>query len=160
MVDIELPRQNGESTKAHQARIEYVTMGAGRSLDKLRQKYGRNPAYTRHLERWSSQYGWVVSAEQYDEACASITMQQASAQHQADLAAFRTRCAESGRALYSVSVRLLKLFDTRLQSGLIEIGPGTLQLVANAFKTALDLEATALRVEELLEAHEDEYREQ
>ncbi len=62
--------------------------------------------------------------------------------------------------MYSVSVRLLKLFDTRLQSGLIEIGPGTLQLVANAFKTALDLEATALRVEELLEAHEDEYREQ
>lgn len=55
-----------ESAKAYQASLEYCEMGRERSLAKLAQKWGKSESYVGQLERWSSQYGWVERAKQYD----------------------------------------------------------------------------------------------
>jgi len=62
-----------ESPKAHQALLDYWTMGSGRSLPKLTRRYQELPEYTqpdhpdyrepptshlRTLKRWSSDHGW------------------------------------------------------------------------------------------------------
>ena len=63
---IEIPRLPDETPRAYAARVEYLTMGAGRSLDKLRQNHGKTTAtYTRQVENWSAKYGWQHHAAQY-----------------------------------------------------------------------------------------------
>lgn len=45
---------------------EYCLLGPGRSLAKLAEKGGKSTVYVRQLERWSSAYGWVTRAREYD----------------------------------------------------------------------------------------------
>lgn len=62
MAEITIPRLPDESARAYAARVDYVTAGPGRSLEKLQQKIGKNTSYVRQLSEWSSRYGWVESA--------------------------------------------------------------------------------------------------
>lgn len=55
-----------ESPKAAAAFREYCALGPGRSLAKLAEKIGKSSGYTRQLETWSSAFGWVARAGQYD----------------------------------------------------------------------------------------------
>ncbi len=143
---IELPRLDNESARAYAARTEYILMGAERSTAKVGQKLGKTKDL---MDRWSSRYGWADRAREYDEQMTYITIQAASDAYRADLADYRKRYGEMGKALYQASALLLKRVIE--QSKTLDIGPGTLTLITNAAKTAADLEALALRVEDLLQ---------
>ncbi len=166
---IELPRIDGESSRAYAARVEYVTMGAGRSLDKLRQKYVKNTSYIRQLQEWSAQYGWVSSAEKYDSEVALITVNEAASQYQADLKAFRTKYGKTGDDLHKVANAMLVVFSQQIQGKKIvdkegkthilpgiEMNAGTLGQIKAALQAAADLEALSLRVESLLNSQQQE----
>jgi hypothetical protein len=158
---IELPRIEGESNRAYAARVEYVTMGAGRSLDALSQKYTKN---IQLYKKWSAQYGWVDSARQYDEQLAYITIQEASEKHRADLEIHRKQAMDAGRSLYGVAGQMLQQLNTAMANPKkikgedgrwytlhgIEMTSATLTTVARALQTALDLTAHALGVDEVL----------
>lgn len=148
---ITLPRIEGESARAYQARVEYVTMGAGRSIDKLADQNGikTGSRVSRYLE-WSRKYGWVDSARQYDEQVAYVTVQEAAEEYRADLADYRKRYGDMGKVLYSSAAKMLKKINASLDNGSIPLGPNAMLTVLNAAKTAADLEALALRVENLL----------
>jgi hypothetical protein len=147
---ITLPRIEGESARAFRARTEYVLMGADRSLDKTRQKLGKSAGYTRVLQEWSSRYGWQDSARAYDEQISYITVQEAADAYRSDLADYRKRYGDMGKALYGSAAKMLKKINASLDNGSIPLGPNAIVSVLNAAKTAADLEALALRVEHLL----------
>jgi hypothetical protein len=167
---IELPRLPDESARAYAARVEYVTMGAGRSLEKLRQKYNRNTSYIRQLAEWSAKYGWVGSADKYDAEISYITVQDAADRYRTDLEAHRKKASEAGGALYAVAGQLLKqvnqaLNQPRVIMGAdgnrytlhgIELNGNTLSIVSRAMQTALDLEAHALNIDKLLPSLTDD----
>jgi hypothetical protein len=56
-----------ESSKAKAACDLYVGMGVDRSMAKVAMQMGHPPGYVRMLETWSSQFGWVERAKQYDK---------------------------------------------------------------------------------------------
>lgn len=151
---IELPRLEGESAKAHLARIEYVTMGAGRSFDRLLNRYQsatKAPPTKRRdtIVDWSVRYGWQDSAREYDDQIAFLTIQEAADQYRADLADYRKRYGDMGKALYGSAAKLLRKVNATLDLSEMA-GLGSLITVINAVKTAADLEALALRIEPLL----------
>jgi hypothetical protein len=158
---IELPRIEGESARAYQARTQYVAMGPQRSLERLRQQIGNRSV--RYLEIWSSQFGWSDSARQYDEQVAYLTIQDAASQYQEDLKAFRIKYGKAGDDLHKVSTAMLSLFARHLQGKTVvdkdgnkhvipavEMNANTLGQIKSALQAAADLEALALRVEGLL----------
>ena len=65
-------RQSGETKKAVIACNDYLRMGPGRSLAKLRRRYAEDTSkyaitvHLRTLQGWSAKYGWVKRAEEYD----------------------------------------------------------------------------------------------
>lgn len=140
-----IERLEGESSRAYAARVEYVTMGAQRSLEKLSQKSTKN---IQLFKRWSGQYDWVECARKYDEQVAFLTAQEAADQYRADLADYRKRYGEMGKALFGAAAKLL----TRIHkaASTMKVSAASLTLVTNAAKTAADLEALALRVEHVL----------
>jgi hypothetical protein len=142
---ITLPRIEGESARAYAARVEYVTMGAGRSLETIGQKLGKSKAL---MERWSSQYGWVDSARQYDEQVAYLTVQESADKYRADLEEHRKRASEAGKALYAVAGKLLQRMNA--QAATLELNANSLAIIKGALQTALDLEAHALGVDAVL----------
>lgn len=143
LTTIEIPRLPNESARAYAARVEYVTMGPGRSLARLGQSSGRHKTL---YEQWSAKYGWVESARRYDEAVAYITVQEAAAAYRRDLEEHRERASKAGKALYGVAVEMLG----KLRSAPVEYTPATLATIARALTVALDIEAHALRVADLL----------
>jgi uncharacterized protein YcfJ len=164
---IELPRLENESARAYAARVEYVTMGAGRSIDKLADQQGRKKgssgSRSTTLLEWSRKYGWVDSARQYDEQIAYLTVQDAAQQYQESLRAFRVKYGKTGEDLHKVASVMLSVFAQQLQGKTItdkdgkkhviaamEMNAGTLGQIKAALQTAADLEALALRVEGLL----------
>jgi hypothetical protein len=165
---IELPRIEGESAKAHQARIDYVTMGAARSIDKLRQNYGKTTAYTRQLEVWSSQYGWAESAKQYDSEVSYLTVQEAQEQHRADLAAHREKAMTSAKNLMALAGGLTRIMGDALTQPRkvegkdgkvytlhkVQVDANTLTTISRALQTALDLEAHALGIDQIEETQD------
>lgn len=158
---IELPRIDGESAKAHAARIEYVLMGPQRSQEAVSQKLGKSRQL---MYRWATQYGWSDSARQYDDQVAYVTVQEASEKHRADLEAHRKQAMDAGRSLYSVAGQMLQQLNVALANPKrikgedgkyytlhgIEMTSTTLTTVARALQTALDLSAHALGVDDVL----------
>ena len=57
----------GETDTAYDRFMAYLKLGTERSLDKVRQNYGKTTAYKRQLEKWSSKYDWVDRCRAYDE---------------------------------------------------------------------------------------------
>jgi hypothetical protein len=62
-------RQEGESAEAFAAAEAYFVLGAGRSLAKVGQKWGKSRSL---LERWSQEWRWVERAEAYDRRMARV----------------------------------------------------------------------------------------
>lgn len=165
---IELPRIEGETPKAHRARIDYVTMGTERSLDKLRQRYGRTTAYTRQLELWSSQFGWADSARQYDEQVSYLTVQDAADAYRASLEAHREKAMTSAKNLMALASGLTRIMgDALTQPRTIKGEDGktytlhkvvadasTLTTISKALQTALDIEAHALGIDQMEETQD------
>lgn len=158
---IELPRLDGERAERYEARVIYVTMGAARSLEAVRQKIGKRSA--RRLEMWSAEDHWTDHARQYDDQVAYLTVQEAAAQYQEDLKSFRVKYGKAGDDLHKVASAMLSLFARYLQGKTIEdkngvkhvipaveMNANTLGQIKAALQAAADLEALALRVEHLL----------
>lgn len=101
---IEIPRLDGETPRAYAARVEYLTMGAGRSLHKLedvlRQKRGKSAVRT--LEEWSARYGWQRSAELYDQALASVAVARHRAEYDKALEEHRRKVLEKTASLTKI----------------------------------------------------------
>jgi hypothetical protein len=151
-----IERLPDESARAFRARTEYVMMGPDRSLDKLRQRIGKSAAYTRQLEEWSSRYDWGATARAWDDQQAASALHQASEAYRADLADYRKRYGDMGKALYRSAAKMLRKINAKLDDPKTELGAGALLTALNAAKTAADLEALALRVENLLNTESDE----
>ena len=66
VIENPLAQLEEETDKAYQYFVCYAEMGPDRSIEKVRQNYGKSTAYRRHLEKWSSENGWVERANQYD----------------------------------------------------------------------------------------------
>ncbi len=71
-------RKENETDKAVIACNDYLRMGAGRSIDKVQQKYSDSTVESpptknlRVLFRWSSSFGWVERAQAYENALQAI----------------------------------------------------------------------------------------
>jgi uncharacterized protein YcfJ len=165
---IDLPQYDDESAKAYRARVEYVTMGEGRSLEKLADRAQSAPKARLSqrlatLKEWSARYGWVESARQYDQSLAYITVQEAQARYREDIAEYRQRYQQTGKDLHKVATALLGQMAQYMRGKTIEgkdgktytvpafeMNGGTLGQIKSAFQAAADLEALALRIEPLL----------
>lgn len=161
-----------ESNRAFAARIEYVTMGPDRSLDKTRQRLGKSAGYTRQLQEWSTRYGWASTAAGWDNQQAAVALRIASEKYRADLEKHRSEASEAGHALYVVAGQLIRSINEILgrpkkikgEDGKIytvhniDLNANTFSIAARAMQTALDLKAHALNVDKLLPslASEDE----
>jgi hypothetical protein len=146
---ITIPKLEGETPRAYAARVEYLTMGAGRSLDKLRQNHGKTTAtYTRQVENWSAKYGWQAAASEYDQTVATLAAQAHAVEYQEHLKAQRDDAMNYGKALCAVAAQML----TQLQKSHkdIDYTPAALATIAKALTTGLDLRAHALDLERII----------
>lgn len=157
---IELPRLPDESARAYAARVAYVTMGAGRSIERA----ARNNAKTiPHYKVWSVKYGWVEHARRYDDQVAFLAVQEAAAQYRVDLEEHRARYQKAGKDLYTVAAGLLAQCARAVRGQTIrdaagkewtipamELTPATVATAMRALATAADLEAHALRIAEIM----------
>lgn len=149
-VAIDLPRLPGESARAYDARLRYVTMGPLRSIAAVGQQLGINGASRAgHLLRWSSQYQWVESAEAYDTALAEHAIQAAAVEQLAEIAAHRQRAKQAGERLHDVAVAMLDRLEARADD--LAYTPATLATIARALVVASDLEAHALQLVHVLQ---------
>jgi len=149
---ITIPRLPDESARAYAARVEYITAGPQRSLEKLRGQSGDKAGIPRRfntIAEWSSRFNWVEHAARYDETVYTLAARDAADAYRKDLADYRKRYGDAGKALFGASVRLLDRINRTIASA-ENINPGSISLVTNGLKTAADLEALALRVENLL----------
>lgn len=157
---ITLPRLERESPRAYAARVEYVTMGPKRSLEVLTQKWSKSRSL---VGRWSTQYDWVEHARQYDDQVAYLTVQAAASAYREHVEEHRKRYGETGKKLHAAAVNMLGLIVQAMRGVEIEgkdgktytiprmkVESGSLTTVARALTIAADLEAHALRLDELL----------
>ncbi len=161
---ITIPKLESETPRAYAARVEYLTMGAGRSLDRLRQNHGKTTAtYTRQVEDWSAKYGWQRHAEQYDQTLATLAAQAHAEQYRRDLDEHRQRYQKAGRDLHAIAQGLLAQCARAVRGEVVrttdgreitipamELTPAALSTAMRALMVAADLEAHALRVADLL----------
>src|SRR6266568_9379648 len=96
-----------ETPKAYAAFMDYCLLGTSRSLEKLRQKLGRNTAYIRVLEQWSSRYQWVKRVTAYDKE--QLEDRRHKAQEAVD--AMNTEIAEEAKKLRALAVGHLEYIE-------------------------------------------------
>lgn len=155
-----VPRLDDESTRAHAAKIVYVTMGPQRSLEAVGQKLGKSKAL---MERWSVAHDWAATARAWDDQQAAAALAQAAEQYARDLEAHRARAKRSADELYAVAAGLLQQCARAVRGQTIEgkdgklytipameLTPATFGTAMRGLLAALDLEAHALGVDKLL----------
>ena len=142
-----IPRLEGESNRAAEARRIYVEMGPSRSTAKVAQRLGKSKTLT---DRWSAQYDWAATARAWDDQRAAEVSAKAAADYRARLEKHRSDAATYGEALCSVAVNMLTQLN-KVQKD-IEYSPAALATIARALTTGLDLRAHALDLDRLLPA--------
>jgi len=148
--DAPLERLPDESVKANSALLAYASLGPGRSLEKLRQKYGKNAAYTRQLERWSSQHNWQERIKIYDTEMAREHQRRISEQYLRDLEEHRDRYGQTGKELYVVSRVLLGKLAQAMQDDELPLNTASLHAVVRSLQLSVELEAHSLSLDRLL----------
>jgi hypothetical protein len=148
---IVLPRLPAESTPAYAARVCYITAGPDRNLRAVAQQLHKSLTI---IGRWSSRHEWVTSAHAYDEACAALAAQSSAASFCAEVARYRKRYGELGKALYTVAERLLQRLNASVETLAVE--PATLTVISRAVLIAADLEAVCLQLDQVIERTESE----
>jgi len=141
-----IERLPDESARAFAARTEYVLLGPQRSLDALAQKYNKSRSL---FARWSTEYDWAATARAWDDQQAAAALDRASEAYQAELADYRRRYGEMGKALLGASAKMLNRMMRDLEA--MEMTPAVLGQITSAVKTAADVEALALRLEGILQ---------
>lgn len=165
---IEIPRLDNETPRAYAARVEYLTMGAGRSLDKLRQNHGKTTAtYTRQAEDWSRKYGWRESAAAYDTTLATLAAQRHAAEYDAALAEHRAKVLAKttslSKLLDGLEGQILRALTGQTVEGRdgkmyhiprMDIEVGAITALMRGRLTVADMEAHALDIPRLRAALE------
>lgn len=105
-----------ETSRAKQAWADYVTLGPGRSLEKLAALYQSSPKPTplRTLKGWSSAFGWQARLIE-------IANREAIAAEERE-AAYRRSILEDGYALAHERVKALKDLGQKLHAELTKDG--------------------------------------
>ena len=150
---ITVPRLSDETLKAYASRLSYLTMGAGRSLEKVAACAQTAPEprpSTRlaTLKKWSARHEWQRQAELYDQALAQLAISSHAEQYKRDVEEHRARFHKVGKALFAVAVQMLSRLEQSADT--LEWSPSDLAVIARAIMTAGDLEAHALQLGELL----------
>ena len=155
MTVFDIPRLDGETSRAYAARLAYPTLGPGRSLaqvcDAKRGQTGGKAGVTNRLstlEGWSTQHEWVKHARAYDDLLAGMALQEAAQRYMTDLELHRQRAMQYGEILCAVAIEMLA--EARNQRKTMDYSPAALNTIARALTTGMDLQAHALRVAELL----------
>jgi hypothetical protein len=165
---IELPRLEGERAERYEARTLYITMGASRSLEAVRQKIGKRSA--RRLEEWSREDGWVSLAADYDQTVYTLAAQAKADEYRQKIEAHREKAEQAGDALFTVAGQLIKAVNQALagprkikgEDGkvytvhAIELNANTFSIAAKAMQVALDLKAHSLGIERLIPLLDDD----
>lgn len=103
--DAPLSRIKGETIKAHNALMDYWLMGAGRSQEKLRQRYSEDTAnepptiHLRTLAGWSTRYHWQARIAQQAENDNAIILEQIEKDNAAKLAEWQAQHVSEAEAL-------------------------------------------------------------
>jgi hypothetical protein len=146
-----------ESAKAYAAFVAYCELGTQRSLEKTRQKLGKESAgYVRTLDRWSSQYHWQERARQYDAALLQERAEILRQQRREEIERLRTTSQADANSLRTLARGL----GTRLGASIGQLEAGAiepqhmasmLRTIAQSLETATNLDAAALGINEVLE---------
>lgn len=165
---IEIPRLPDETNRAYTARVEYLTMGSARSLDKLldRLQTEHTPHITRRrstLALWSKDHNWQEHAQRYDNALASIKSQSATEQYLADVEKHQARYQKVGEDLYTASTALLAQCLRAIRGDTIigadgktytiprmELTPSTFATAIKGLQVAADFSAHALQLQQII----------
>jgi len=141
---ITIPRLDEETPRAYAARVEYLTMGPQRSLDKLAgHKRGTSGGSNTTAENWSVKYGWVQSARLYDQALAGVAVHRHRAEYDAALEAHRTKILDKTAGLTRILDMLENQVARAIVGQVIEGKDGKTYLVS---KMAIDVSALAALV--------------
>lgn len=96
--------QPSETAKAYQAFQTYRDMGAGRSLEKLGQFFGKTKAA---MEQWSVKHGWAERVRAFDAEAARRASEKSLNEH----AEVRTRQAGLGRMMQARGAQRIGQLD-------------------------------------------------
>jgi hypothetical protein len=149
-----IERQPLDTPKSYAALCDYCAMGPSRSLDTLCERYrtGTDPAPpTRRLtslKDWSRSGDWQARARQYDSQLQQEASAATTSAYLAALEAHRRRAQEAGEGVYIVATRLLRRMNAEIDT--LELSPASLGVLLRAYQTALDLEAHALNLDQIL----------
>jgi hypothetical protein len=144
---IEIPRLPGERAERHEARVLYLTMGADRSLDAVRQKLGKSKEL---IERWSSADGWGEQARNYDSTLATLAAQAHTVEYQRAIEQQRAEASKIGGELIATGRTLIGEVVRRRDA--LEYKPSDLAVAVKAILAGFDLRAHALDLDKLLPA--------
>jgi len=151
---IEIPRLDGESSRAYDARVRYITMGPQRSIDKVSgaQKDGKRSV--RYVFGWSERFNWVDHARRYDDAVASLFISRATSEYQQQLEQQRQQAFSLGTEMLDAARAMLADIMARRQQ--MDYRPGDLAIVAKVAMAGLEARSHALNIDRLMEAMEQQ----
>ena len=152
---IEIPRLEGETARAYNARVQYITMGPQRSIDRLADQVGINSRsrYT-YMRDWSVRFNWVEHARRYDDAVASLTVHRATTEYQEQLENQRREAFSLGSEMLDASRAMLADIMARRQQ--MEYRPGDLAIVAKVAMAGLEARSHALNIDRLMQMLEQQ----
>lgn len=142
-IDIEIPRLDGESIKAYESRVAYITMGHNRSLERVQQKYNRSNTKSR-IGQWSSKYDWVEHAKRYDETLASLAARRKAQLYIEDVEKYQKQYKQTGEALLVMGLKLLKRFEDNINT--LELTPQAMNALIRLIALSAELRANALQL--------------
>jgi hypothetical protein len=120
-----------ETPRAAAAFREYCLLGPDRSLAKLAAVWGKKQSYVGQLQRWSSAYGWVARAKEYD----SEQAEEKRKRRQVELERMDEQHARIGHKQLLRSIKIIKRH--------IDEEDTTLSSAVSLMKAAYELERLA-----------------
>lgn len=172
------PRLPGETPRAYSSRLAYLLLGPGRSLAKLVERAQSEPGASptkrlATLKKWCAEFDWTDWAAQYDHALAANAARAQAAEYQRQLEAHRDRARKTGEELYTAARALLQQCMRAVRGQVIrgedgreysipamELTPATFSTAMRGLLMALDMEAHALGLDELLPTLRQDGREE
>ena len=105
-------RRPGEGARAYKYAWEYFTMGPGRSIARVAQKFAKNK---RPLKRYSRKWQWVKRAAAYDRSIEAQKLQTAEAFEKAEAQKWAQRERNQRQRRLLLVERLIEAVETMLK---------------------------------------------
>jgi hypothetical protein len=141
-------RKPKESSRALEAAQGYLKMGANRSIAAVSRTLGKHVSL---LERWSTQWGWVGRATEYDDHFARQEQIEIGKQASARGEERRRRAEERSELLYRISQKILAKVEKVLELPIVSVtvadGKTTIKPIRVALKDAVPLLGIVLKID-------------